>query len=42
MTINPTTFARLRPDLENPTEADVAEVLSQRMLLACRGWSRST
>ncbi|WP_064059133.1 mycofactocin-coupled SDR family oxidoreductase [Prescottella equi] len=33
MTINPTTFARLRPDLENPTEADVAEVLSQRMLL---------
>ncbi|MGW4479562.1 mycofactocin-coupled SDR family oxidoreductase [Rhodococcus triatomae] len=33
MTINPATFARLRPDLANPTEADVAEVLSQRMLL---------
>ncbi|CAM2998304.1 mycofactocin-coupled SDR family oxidoreductase [Prescottella defluvii] len=33
MTLNPTTFARLRPDLENPTEADAAEVLAQRMLL---------
>ena len=33
MTINPATFARLRPDLENPTEADVAEVLARRMLL---------
>ncbi|WP_305092702.1 mycofactocin-coupled SDR family oxidoreductase [Prescottella sp. R16] len=33
MTLNPATFARLRPDLENPTAADVAEVLSRRMLL---------
>lgn len=33
MTLNPATFARLRPDLENPTADDVAGVLSQRMLL---------
>lgn len=33
MTLNPTTFARLRPDLENPTADDVAEVLSKKMLL---------
>ncbi|EGD56269.1 mycofactocin-coupled SDR family oxidoreductase [Gordonia neofelifaecis] len=33
MTINPATFARLRPDLESPTEADAAEALSRRMLL---------
>ncbi|MDG3008960.1 mycofactocin-coupled SDR family oxidoreductase [Rhodococcus sp. D2-41] len=33
MTNNPTTFARLRPDLEHPTAADVAPVLSARHLL---------
>ncbi|MGF7120130.1 mycofactocin-coupled SDR family oxidoreductase [Rhodococcus sp. TAF43] len=33
MTLNPATFARLRPDLENPTAADVAEVLATKMLL---------
>ncbi|GAA4485527.1 mycofactocin-coupled SDR family oxidoreductase [Rhodococcus olei] len=33
MTLNPATFARLRPDLENPTEQDVAEVLSRNHLL---------
>lgn len=33
MTNNPTTFARLRPDLENPTENDVAPILAQRNLL---------
>lgn len=33
MTLNPTTFARLRPDLENPTADDVAEVLSTKTLL---------
>lgn len=33
MTNNPTTFARLRPDLDNPTENDVAPVLTQRNLL---------
>lgn len=33
MTNNPTTFARLRPDLENPTAADVAPVLASKNLL---------
>ncbi|WP_137723973.1 mycofactocin-coupled SDR family oxidoreductase [Prescottella subtropica] len=33
MTLNPATFARLCPDIENPTAADAAEVLSRRMLL---------
>lgn len=33
MTNNPSTFARLRPDLENPTAGDVAGVLSARHLL---------
>lgn len=33
MTNNPTTFARLRPDLDKPTENDVAPVLAQRNLL---------
>lgn len=33
MTNNPTTFARLRPDLDNPTAEDVAGALSARHLL---------
>ncbi|CAM5736201.1 mycofactocin-coupled SDR family oxidoreductase [Mycolicibacterium aubagnense] len=33
MVLNPETFKRIRPDLENPTEADVVEVLSARNLL---------
>jgi SDR family mycofactocin-dependent oxidoreductase len=33
MTLNPATFARLRPDLENPTAEDVMEVLSRNHLL---------
>ncbi|QCQ93989.1 mycofactocin-coupled SDR family oxidoreductase [Rhodococcus sp. SGAir0479] len=33
MTLNPATFARLRPDLDEPTVDDVAEVMSARMLL---------
>ena len=33
MTLNPATFARLRPDLPNPTAADIAEVLAARHLL---------
>lgn len=33
MTLNPATFARLCPDLENPTERDAAEVLSRNHLL---------
>jgi len=33
MVRNPATFKRLRPDLENPTEADAAEVLATRNLL---------
>ena len=33
ITNNPATFARLRPDLDNPTENDVAPVLAQRNLL---------
>lgn len=33
MTNNPTTFARLRPDLDSPTAADVAPVLASKNLL---------
>ena len=33
MTNNPTTFARLRPDLDNPTEDDVTPILTRRNLL---------
>ncbi|MFC9790670.1 mycofactocin-coupled SDR family oxidoreductase [Rhodococcus sp. NPDC127528] len=33
MTLNPATFSRLRPDLENPTAEDVMEVLSRNHLL---------
>lgn len=33
MTINPATFARLRPDLEDPTAEDVAPVLARNHLL---------
>ncbi|WP_174246990.1 mycofactocin-coupled SDR family oxidoreductase [Rhodococcus rhodochrous] len=33
MTLNPATFARLRPDLEAPTADDAAEVLSTKTLL---------
>lgn len=33
MTNNPTTFARLRPDLEDPMAEDAAEVLTRRHLL---------
>jgi SDR family mycofactocin-dependent oxidoreductase len=33
MVRNPATYKRLRPDLENPTEADAAEVLTARNLL---------
>jgi SDR family mycofactocin-dependent oxidoreductase len=33
MVLNEATFRRLRPDLENPTEADAAEVLRARNLL---------
>ncbi|QLL05684.1 mycofactocin-coupled SDR family oxidoreductase [Mycobacterium vicinigordonae] len=33
MVLNEKTFRRLRPDLENPTEADAAEVLKARNLL---------
>ncbi|MDR3663539.1 MAG: mycofactocin-coupled SDR family oxidoreductase [Mycobacterium sp.] len=33
MVLNPETFKRIRPDLDNPTAADVAEVLSARNLL---------
>lgn len=33
MTNNPRTFARLRPDLAHPTEADVTPVLTRRNLL---------
>lgn len=33
MTLNPATFSRLRPDLENPTTEDVMEVLSHNHLL---------
>jgi SDR family mycofactocin-dependent oxidoreductase len=33
MVRNETTYRRLRPDLENPTEADAAEVLTARNLL---------
>ncbi|UYP18425.1 mycofactocin-coupled SDR family oxidoreductase [Rhodococcus sp. Z13] len=33
MTLNPTTFARLCPDLEAPTAEDAAEVLSTKTLL---------
>ena len=33
MTLNPATFARLRPDLDDPTADDVAEVLSAKTLL---------
>jgi NAD(P)-dependent dehydrogenase (short-subunit alcohol dehydrogenase family) len=33
MVRNETTYRRLRPDLENPTEADAAEVLTSRNLL---------
>lgn len=33
MVLNPETFKRIRPDLENPTAEDVAEVLSARNLL---------
>ena len=33
MVLNPDTFKRIRPDLENPTADDVAEVLSARNLL---------
>jgi NAD(P)-dependent dehydrogenase (short-subunit alcohol dehydrogenase family) len=33
MVRNPATYKRLRPDLDNPTEADAAEVLTARNLL---------
>jgi len=33
MVRNPSTYKRLRPDLDNPTEADAAEVLTARNLL---------
>ena len=33
MVRNPATYKRLRPDLDNPTEADAAEVLAARNLL---------
>jgi NAD(P)-dependent dehydrogenase (short-subunit alcohol dehydrogenase family) len=33
MVLNPETFKRVRPDLENPTTEDVAEVLAARNLL---------
>lgn len=33
MVLNPETFKRIRPDLENPTAEDVAEVLAARNLL---------
>ncbi|MEU5844180.1 mycofactocin-coupled SDR family oxidoreductase [Rhodococcus sp. NPDC047139] len=33
MTLNPVTFARLRPDLEAPTAADAAQVLAAKTLL---------
>jgi NAD(P)-dependent dehydrogenase (short-subunit alcohol dehydrogenase family) len=33
MVRNPATYQRLRPDLDNPTEADAAEVLTARNLL---------
>ena len=33
MVLNERTFRRLRPDLENPTAADAAEVLQRRNLL---------
>ncbi|MED5810986.1 mycofactocin-coupled SDR family oxidoreductase [Mycolicibacterium sp. 050232] len=33
MVRNPTTYKRLRPDLDNPTEADAIEVLTSRNLL---------
>lgn len=33
MTLNPATFARLRPDLEAPTADDAAEVLSRKTVL---------
>ncbi|MBY8855119.1 mycofactocin-coupled SDR family oxidoreductase [Nocardia sp. CA2R105] len=33
MILNPATFARLRPDLDDPTAEDVAEMLSARTLL---------
>ncbi|TQF69261.1 NAD(P)-dependent oxidoreductase [Rhodococcus spelaei] len=33
MTLNPATFARLRPDLENPSAEDVMEVLARNHLL---------
>ncbi|MFF0817818.1 mycofactocin-coupled SDR family oxidoreductase [Rhodococcus sp. NPDC003318] len=33
MTLNPATFARLCPDVENPTERDAAEVLGRNHLL---------
>ena len=33
MTLNPATFARLRPDLQDPQAGDVAEVLAARHLL---------
>lgn len=33
MTLNPTVFARLRPDIENPTEQDAKEALSRNHLL---------
>jgi NAD(P)-dependent dehydrogenase (short-subunit alcohol dehydrogenase family) len=37
MVLNEATFARLRPDLENPTAADAAEVLAARNILPV-GW----
>lgn len=37
MVLNPTTFARLCPDVENPTAEDAARVLSARNLLPV-GW----
>lgn len=33
MILNPATFARLRPDLDKPSAADAAEILSSRTLL---------
>jgi NAD(P)-dependent dehydrogenase (short-subunit alcohol dehydrogenase family) len=33
MVRNPATYKRLRPDLDNPTEADAAEILTARNLL---------
>ncbi len=42
MTINPTTFARLRPDLENRPRPTSPRCCRSGCCCRCRGWSRST